>query len=60
MSVHLPSAPHAHAPDSVPRIMGLVLLAVAPATLYGIALFGWPALNLFLVTVLACLLCEAV
>lgn len=30
--------------------MGLVLLAVAPAMLYGIVLFGWPALNLFLVT----------
>ena len=59
MSVHLPSAPHAHAPDSVPRIMGLVSLAVAPAALYGIVLFGWPALNLFSVTILACLLCEA-
>ena len=59
MNLHLPSAPHTHAPDSVPRIMGLVLLAVAPATLYGIILFGWPALSLLLVTVLTCLLCEA-
>ena len=57
MSVFPTSAPHV--PDSVPRIMGLVLLAVAPAMLYGIALFGWPALNLCLVTILACLLCEA-
>jgi electron transport complex protein RnfD len=60
MSVFPTSAPHAPAPDSVPRIMGLVLLAVAPALLYGIVLFGWPALNLLLVTVLACLLCEVV
>ncbi len=60
MSAHLLSAPHAHAPDSVPRIMSLVLLAVAPATLYGIVLFGWPALNLFVITILTCLLCEAV
>ena len=59
MNLHLPSAPHAHAPDSVPRIMQLVLLAVAPTVLYGVILFGWPALNLLLVTVLACLLCEA-
>ena len=59
MNLHLPSAPHTHAPDSVPRIMGLVLLAVAPATLYGLILFGWPALSLLLVTVLTCLLCEA-
>jgi Na+-translocating ferredoxin:NAD+ oxidoreductase RnfD subunit len=35
MNVHLPSAPHAHASDSVPRIMGLVLLAVAPAITVG-------------------------
>ncbi len=60
MSLFPTSAPHAHAPDSVPRIMGLVLLAAVPTTLYGFVLFGWPALNLLLVTVVACLLCEAV
>ena len=53
------SAPHAHAPDSVPRIMGLVLAAAAPALFCGVALFGWPALDLLLVTVITCLLCEA-
>lgn len=40
--------------------MGQVLVAVTPALLYGIALFGWPTLNLLLVTVLSCWLCEAV
>ena len=55
----LAGAPHAHDGDSVSRLMGAVLLALAPATLYGIVLFGWPALNLLTVTVLACLLGEA-
>lgn len=58
MSVYPPSAPHA--PDSVQRIMALVLAAAAPALLYGVVLFGWPALNLLLVTVLTCLVCEAI
>ncbi len=53
------SASRAHTPDSVARIMGLVLAAAAPALLYGVVLFGWPALNLLVVTVITCLLCEA-
>ncbi|MDQ5909597.1 MAG: H+/Na+-translocating ferredoxin:NAD+ oxidoreductase subunit [Pseudomonadota bacterium] len=52
--------PHAHSQDSVPKLMGRVLLALLPATLYGVVLFGWPAFNLLAVTVLACLLGEAV
>jgi electron transport complex protein RnfD len=36
-----------------------VALALAPATVYGFYLFGWPALNLFLVTISACLAGEA-
>lgn len=59
MNLSPASAPHARAPDSVPRIMGLVLAAAAPALAYGVVVFGWPAFNLLLVTVLACLLCEA-
>lgn len=59
MTLFPTSAPHAHAPDSVPRLMALVLAAVAPALLYGVILFGWPALNLLMVTILACLLAEA-
>jgi electron transport complex protein RnfD len=31
-----------------------VLAALLPATLYGFYLFGWPAVNLFCVTLLAC------
>ena len=52
------SGPHTHTDETVPRIMFTVALALLPATGYGFYLFGWPALNLFLVTVLTCLACE--
>ncbi|MBK8753961.1 MAG: RnfABCDGE type electron transport complex subunit D [Candidatus Competibacteraceae bacterium] len=59
MSNLLPSAPHLHAPDSVPALMRAVLWALLPAILYGIGLFGWPALNLLVITVLSGLAGEA-
>jgi electron transport complex protein RnfD len=36
-----------------------VMLALAPATLFGLYVFGWPAIYLFAVTVLAAVLAEA-
>ncbi len=53
------SAPHAHQATSIRRTMWLVILALLPATVYGLYLFGWPALNLFVVTVASALLAEA-
>jgi electron transport complex protein RnfD len=53
------SGPHIHAADTVARIMFNVLLALLPAILYGIYLFGWPALNLLTVTTATCVGCEA-
>ncbi|HSV29926.1 MAG TPA: RnfABCDGE type electron transport complex subunit D [Candidatus Omnitrophota bacterium] len=53
------SGPYAHAATSVQRTMTLVLAALAPATLFNVWLFGWPALNLFLVTLAAALATEA-
>lgn len=53
------SAPFTHADSQVQRIMTRVMLALAPATVFGLFLFGWPALFLFAVTVLAALLFEA-
>ena len=43
----------AQAVGEVRAIMGVVMLALAPATLFGLFLFGWPAMFLFAVTVLA-------
>jgi len=42
------SSPHAHNRSSVQRTMLLVCGALLPATLYGLYLFGWPAINLWL------------
>jgi electron transport complex protein RnfD len=54
------SGPFAHQPSSVSKTMGLVMLALLPATAFGIYEFGWPALYLFSITVLSCLLAEAI
>lgn len=53
-------SPHAHAPVSIGKVMGTVLLALTPATLFGFWLFGWPAINLWAVSLLAAIVGEAV
>lgn len=55
----LVSGPHTRADIGIPIIMRQVILALAPATAFGILLFGWPALWLFLTTLASCLLLEA-
>ena len=49
------AGPHVRNPGKVPSLMARVLLALLPATLFGIYLFGLPALN----TVLLCLFSAA-
>lgn len=53
-------APHAHGARSIGRVMLLVMAALVPATLNGFWHFGWPAIFLWMTTILACLLAEAV
>ncbi len=53
------SSPHAHSGEQTSRIMASVMVALTPATLYGLYAFGWPAINLFLVTVATAILSEA-
>ncbi len=53
------AGPYTHAKASISRTMGLVMLALLPATLFSLYQFGWPAIFLFLVTTAACLLLEA-
>ena len=55
-----PAAPHTHAGDNIPRIMFTVLLALIPATAYGLYMFGWPAINLFVLTVTSAVAGEAI
>jgi RnfABCDGE-type electron transport complex D subunit len=52
------SSPHAHGARSVGRVMGLVMVALIPATLAGFWQFGWPAVLLWLTTLLAATLAE--
>lgn len=57
---HIPvSAPHTTTTQSVSRVMGLVMLALLPASLFGFWLYGWPSVWLWLVTVGAAVLGEA-
>lgn len=52
------SGPHTRAETRVPYIMRQVMLALVPTTVFGILLFGWPALWLFAVTLVSAALFE--
>lgn len=52
------SGPHTGSNQRVTAIMVQVLLAIFPASAFGIYLFGWPALNLFIITILSAVLFE--
>ncbi|THF64600.1 RnfABCDGE type electron transport complex subunit D [Pseudothauera nasutitermitis] len=52
------SSPHAHGARPVGQVMLLVMLALLPATLAGFWHFGWPAIYLWLVTVISCAFTE--
>ena len=53
------AGPFTHAANSITRTMGWVLLALVPATAYGLWLFGWPAVLLWAVTLASALAAEA-
>lgn len=59
-SVGVASGPFAHDRSTVNRVMLQVCLALVPTTLFGLYMFGWPAINLWLVTCVAALATEAV
>jgi len=53
------AAPHATTSNSAGRVMATVMAALAPATLFGFWLYGWPAIYLWFITVGAAMLGEA-
>jgi len=59
MSSQVLSAPFARADLQVRNIMLTVLLALTPGTVWGLFVFGWPALLLFFATVSSALFFEA-
>ncbi len=59
-SASLTSAPFTHEQTSISRTMLLVMIALLPATVYGIYQFGLPGLFVFVLTIAACIIFEAV
>ncbi len=53
------SSPHIHAPASVPWVMRQVILATIPTALFGVYLFGWPAFNLLIISLVTAIVVEA-
>jgi electron transport complex protein RnfD len=53
------AGPFTHEPVNITRTMGLVMLALLPATAFGIYQYGWPALFLWLITIVTSLVAEA-
>lgn len=54
------SSPHLHTPDSTGGIMFDVIIALLPATIYGIIIFGYRAALIILVSIVSALLSEFV
>lgn len=53
------AAPHTTTSNSAGRVMATVMLALAPSTLFGFWLYGWPAIYLWTITVASAVLGEA-
>lgn len=60
MTSPMTSGPFTHEKTSISRTMIWVMIALTPATAMGIYQFGLPALWLFVITILACVIAEAV
>ncbi|WP_432459274.1 MULTISPECIES: RnfABCDGE type electron transport complex subunit D [unclassified Agarivorans] len=54
------AAPHTHSGTSTTNIMYLVILALSPAAIYGVWLFGLPALSVIVSCCLTAWLCELI
>jgi electron transport complex protein RnfD len=52
------AAPHIARRDGITEIMGSVSLALLPASIFGIYMFGFPSLAMLLVSVASCMLFE--
>jgi len=57
--IYISSSPHIGTPVNTRRIMGMVLLALTPVSVFGVVLFGVPALLTILVSVAAAEIAEA-
>lgn len=55
---HVSSSPHVRSKDTTGRVMLYVIIALLPASLFGIYNFGWKALLLMVVTIASCVASE--
>jgi len=53
------SSPHVHSPDSIPRVMWTVVAMLVPATLVSVYFFGLPALLTVALSMIGCVVVEA-
>lgn len=58
MQFTIESSPHFRASDSVPKIMGRVIIALIPAIIYSILLHGARVLVLYVVAIASCVIFE--
>ena len=58
-SVYLSSSPHTGSPVNTAKLMGRVLIALAPISIFGIVLYGLPALLTIVVAIVSASLAEA-
>ena len=57
-AVPITAAPHVHVGTSLGRTMGWVMVGLVPATAWSLAHYGWPALNLLLLSMGTALVAE--
>lgn len=60
MKFNLESSPHIKANDSVPKIMSRVIIALLPAALYGVIVFGAHVILLYTTAILTCVVTEVI
>ncbi|MFH0839419.1 MAG: RnfABCDGE type electron transport complex subunit D [Candidatus Omnitrophota bacterium] len=53
------ASPHIHGKETVSKVMWAVFLALIPAGIAGVVIFGIPALRVIIVSILSCIISEA-
>lgn len=57
--LYISVSPHIHSGESVPKVMWAVFFALIPSGAAGVIIFGLPALKVILISILSCLITEA-
>lgn len=60
LNLFVSASPHIHSRESVPKVMWSVFFALIPSGIAGILIFGLAALKVIIISILSCLLTEAI